>query len=100
MDAPVKLIRLMVSLLILKYVRNFSYENLVEHWPENVYLQYFSREQYFQSKQPCVATKLIEFRQRIGEPGVDLILQESIRVNDPPENDDIGIVGVNTTVQG
>ena len=99
MGAPAKPIRLMVSLLILKYVRNFSDENLVEHWAENVYWQYFRGEQYFQSKQPCVATELIAFRQRIGEPGVELILQESIRVNDPPENDDAGIVvSVDTTV--
>ena len=47
-----------------------------------------------------MATELITFRQRIGEPGVELILQESIRVNDPPENDDTGIVvNVDTTVQ-
>ena len=47
-----------------------------------------------------MATELITFRQRIVEPGVELILQESIRVNDPPENDDTGIVvNVDTTVQ-
>jgi IS5 family transposase len=37
----------MVSLLILKYVRNLSDENLAEHWAENLYFQYFSGEQYF-----------------------------------------------------
>src|SRR5665647_1130376 len=98
--APAKPIRLMVSLLILKYVRNLSDENLVEQWSENNYFQYFSGEQFFQPKIPCVATELITFRQRIGEPGVELILQESIRVNDPPENNDEGIVvSVDTTVQ-
>ncbi len=100
MGAPAKPIRLMVSLLILKYVRNLSDENLVEQWSENNYFQYFSGEQFFQPKIPCVPTELVAFRQRIGEPGVELILQESIRVNEPPDNNDEGIVvSVDTTVQ-
>ena len=92
MGAPAKPIRLMVSLLILKYVRNLSDENLVEQWSENNYFQYFSGEQFFQPKIPCVPTELIAFRKRIGAPGVELILQESIRVNKPPEDKDEGIV--------
>lgn len=100
MGKPAKPIRLMVSLLILKYVRNLSDENLVEHWSENLYYQYFSGEQYFQPNIPCVPTELVAFRQRIGEAGVELIMKESIRVNDPPE-DGFGdmIVSVDTTVQ-
>ena len=42
MGKPAKPIRLMVSLLILKFVRNLSDENLVEHWAQNIYFQYFS----------------------------------------------------------
>jgi len=100
MGKPAKPIRLMVSLLILKHVRNLSDENLVEHWAENIYFQYFSGEQYFQANIPCVPTELVAFRQRIGEPGVELILQESIRVNEPPEDGNDGIVvSVDTTVQ-
>ena len=100
MGAPSKPIRLMVSLLILKYVRNLSDENVVEQWSENNYFQYFSGEQFFQPKIPCVPTELIAFRKRIGEPGVELILQESIRVNDAPKDNNEGIVvSVDTTVQ-
>ena len=100
MGKPAKPIRLMVSLLILKYVRNLSDENLVEQWAENIYFQYFSGEQHFQSNVPCVPTELVAFRQRIGEPGVELILQESIRVNEPPDNHNFGsVVSVDTTVQ-
>lgn len=100
MGKPGKPIRLMVSLLILKHVRNLSDENLVEHWSENNYFQYFSGEQHFQAKMPCVPTELVAFRQRIGEPGVELILKESIRVNDPPDNGKSGIVlSADTTVQ-
>lgn len=100
MGKPAKPIRLMVSLLILKHVRNLSDENLIDHWAENIYFQYFSGEQHFQPNIPCVPTELVAFRQRIGEPGVELILRESIRVNEPPENgDDAIVVSVDTTVQ-
>ena len=100
MGKPAKPIRLMVSLLILKYVRNISDENLVEQWSENLYYQYFSGEQHFQPNIPCVPTELVAFRQRIGEEGVELILKESIRVNDPPKDENGGsVVSVDTTVQ-
>jgi IS5 family transposase len=100
MGAPSKPIRLMVSLLILKYLRNLSDENLVEQWSENNYYQYFSGEQYFQPNIPCVATELVAFRHRIGEQGMELILQESIRINQPPNDDDFGnVVSIDTTVQ-
>ena len=101
MGAPSKPIRLMVSLLILKYVRNLSDESVVEQWSENIYYQYFSGEQYFKSTIPCVPTELVAFRNRIGEAGMELILQESIRVNNPPDdkNNDNIVVSVDTTVQ-
>jgi IS5 family transposase len=100
MGKPAKPIRLMVSLLILKYVRNLSDENLVDQWAENIYFQYFSGEQHFQPGITCVPTELVAFRQRIGEAGVELILQESIRVNEPPDHGKGGVVvSVDTTVQ-
>lgn len=101
MGAPSKPIRLMVSLLILKHARNLSDENLVEQWSENIYYQYFSGEQYFQPRHPCVPTELVAFRQRISEVGVELILKESIRVNksNKDKDDDNTIVSLDTTVQ-
>jgi transposase, IS5 family len=81
MGAPAKSIRLMVSLLILKQLRNLSDESIVGQWSENSYYQYFSGEECFCSAAPCVPTELIEFRKRIGEEGVELILKESIRIN-------------------
>jgi len=104
MGAPAKPIRLMVSLLILKYVRNLSDENVVEQWAENCYYQYLGGEQNFQPNIPCVPTELVAFRKRIGEPGVELILKESIRINkeneDPDDAPKTGIVvSVDTTVQ-
>ena len=94
---PGKPIRLMVSLLILKQLRNLSDESVVEQWSENAYYQYFSGEKVFSSKQPCVPTELVEFRKRIGESGVELILKESIRVNGSDADDDH--LSGDTTVQ-
>lgn len=84
---PAKPIRLMVSLLILKQIRNLSDESVVEQWAENSYYQYFSGESCFCSNSPCVPTELVEFRKRIGPEGVELILKESIRVNGDDAND-------------
>jgi IS5 family transposase len=94
---PAKPIRLMVSLLILKQLRNLSDESVVEQWAENSYYQYFSGEIYFASQQPCVSTELVEFRKRIGTEGVELIFKESIRINGK-DADDENLSG-DTTVQ-
>jgi IS5 family transposase len=100
MGAPAKPIRLMVSLLMLKYLRNLSDENLVEQWSENNYYQYFGGEQFFRPSQPCVSTELVAFRHRIGEWGMELILQESIKINKPPKDENMGdVISVDTTVQ-
>jgi IS5 family transposase len=98
MGKPAKPIRLMVALLILKYVRNLSDESVVEQWSENCYFQYFSGESSFTPGIPCVPTELVAFRQRIGEEGVELILKESIRVNEPPDNGP-ATLSLDTTVQ-
>jgi IS5 family transposase len=97
MGAPAKPIRRMVGLLILKHVRNLSDESVVEQWAENAYYQYFCGEKYFASAPPCVPTELVEFRKRIGEEGIELIFQESIRINgkDGQENE----ATTDTTVQ-
>jgi len=94
---PAKPIRLMVSLLILKQLRNLSDESVVEQWAENAYYQYFGGENLFSVKPPCVATELVEFRKRIGEVGVELIFKESIRINGK-DGDDDNLSG-DTTVQ-
>jgi len=97
MGAPAKPIRLMVALHILKHVRNLSDESVVEQWSENAYYQYFSGEIIFACKEPCVPTELIEFRKRIGEAGVELILKESIRINGKDGKENEGTT--DTTVQ-
>ena len=97
MGKPAKPIRQMVSLLILKQVRNLSDESVVEQWAENAYYQYFSGQMCFTPKKPCVPTELVEFRKRIGTEGVELIFQQSIKVNGKDAEDD-NLSG-DTTVQ-
>ena len=77
---PAKSIRLMVSLLMLKHIRNISDESVVEQWFENIYYQYFSGEKSYACGMPCEASELVHFRNRIGDEGIELIFKESIRV--------------------
>ena len=84
---PAKPIRLMCGLLILKHLRNISDESVVEQWSGNAYFQYFCEMHEFATSFPCNASELVPFRKRIGEKGIELILAESIRVNDD-KNDD------------
>jgi IS5 family transposase len=94
---PAKPIRLMVSLLMLKHIRNISDESVVEQWSENCYYQYFSGEKVFACGAPCEASELVHFRNRIGTEGIELIFKESIRINgkDGQEQD----ATTDTTVQ-
>ena len=75
---PAHPVRLMVGLLILKQLRNLSDEAVVERWVENGYYQFFCGEAFFQWELPCHPTDLVYFRKRIGQQGVEKILQVSI----------------------
>jgi len=94
---PAKPIRLMVALLMLKHIRNISDESVVEQWAENAYYQYFSGQHEFTPAEPCEASELVHFRNRIGQEGIELIFKESIRVNGKDGNEDKG--SIDTTVQ-
>jgi IS5 family transposase len=71
----------MVSLIMLKHIRNISDESVVEQWMENIYYQYFSGEKSYACGEPCEASELVHFRNRIGTEGIELIFKESIRIN-------------------
>lgn len=85
---PCKPIRLMCGLLILKHVRDISDESVVDQWSENPYYQYFCGMEQFTTCAPCASSELVHFRHRIGEKGIELILAESIRVNDDHDDKD------------
>lgn len=97
---PAKPIRLMCGLLVLKHLRNISDESVVEQWSENAYFQYFCGKHEFVPSFPCNASELVHFRKRIGEKGIELILSESIRVNDDRSDEEHhGTAFIDSTVQ-
>ena len=55
----------MCGLLILKHLRNFSDESVVEQWSENAYYQYFCGMQEFIPGVPSSSSELVHFRHRI-----------------------------------
>ncbi|SUB93617.1 Transposase domain (DUF772) [Prevotella nigrescens] len=97
---PAHAIRLMCGLLILKHLRNVSDEMVVSQWSENAYYQYFCGGLEFMPKEPCDASELVHFRNRIGEKGMELILAESIRINTDHDNEDhFDTAFIDSTVQ-
>ena len=96
---PAKPIRRMVGLLILKHLRNLSDESIVLQWEENAYYQYFCGEVSFVAGSPCEASELVHFRHRIGKEGMEMILQESIRIQGDDLDKDKEVVVIDTTVQ-
>ncbi|HEX5398460.1 MAG TPA: IS5 family transposase [Verrucomicrobiae bacterium] len=94
---PAKPVRLMVGLLLLKQMFNQGDETVVAAWVQNPYWQYFCGMSEFQWQPPCDPSDLVYFRQRIGEGGVQRVLQVSARLHGnkalEPE------VVVDTTVQ-
>lgn len=77
----------MCGLLILKHLRSLSDESLIEQWSENAYYQYFCSMQEFTPSSPCASSELAHFRKRIGKEGIELIFQESIRMNNEDDED-------------
>jgi IS5 family transposase len=71
-------IRLMAGLLYLKNSFNLSDEELVQRWSENVYMQYFCGQAYFEPRLPCDATQIGRFRRAIGEEGMEQLLKATI----------------------
>ena len=95
---PAKEIRLMVGLLILKSIYNLSDEMLVEqHWEMNPYFQFFCGEELQRWGQPCTASDLPHFRQRIGQTGIEKIFKHSIDKHGKDSKDPN--VSVDTTAQ-
>jgi IS5 family transposase len=78
---PALSLRLMIGLLLLKYLTNLSDEQVVMNWQENNYYQAFTGQGVYEDRRPCDASMMSVFRKRIGKEGCELIFAESIRVN-------------------
>ena len=89
--------RLMIGLLLLKYLRNLSDEAVVEQWMENPYFQAFCGSIDFANEPPCDPTDLVYFRRRIGEEGVQKIFEASVAMHGKKAEEKI--LTLDTTVQ-
>ena len=77
-DRPGTPIRLMVGLTYLGHAYQLSDEEVVRHWVENPYYQYFCGEEYFRHQLPIDPSSLSRWRRRIGEQGAELILKLTV----------------------
>lgn len=73
---PALPIRMIVALLYLKYAYNLSDSLLLNTWLENPYWQYFTGGVYFEHKIPFDSSNMSNWRKRIGEDGLESLLQE------------------------
>lgn len=72
--------RLIVGLMYLKHAFNLSDEVLIERWVENPYWQYFCGEQYLSHDFPIDPSSMTKWRNRLGEKGCELLLQEILSI--------------------
>lgn len=70
--------RLMAGLQLLKHTFQLSDEQVVVRWVENPYWQYFCGEEFFRHTLPVHPTQMTRWRQRVGERGVEKLLQITI----------------------
>jgi IS5 family transposase len=73
-------IRLMVGLLILKYLNNLSDEKVCQRWKTDHYFQAFTGNTAIQDTLPCDPSMLSVFRKRIGKGGIESIFKHSIKI--------------------
>lgn len=99
---PGKSIRLMAGLCLLKDMKGLSDEEVCATWRENPYFQYFCGEEFFQHRLPVEPPSLSIFRKRIGEAGLQRLLQETVQLGlktGTINQKDLQVVTVDTTVQ-
>jgi hypothetical protein len=70
--------RLVAGFLYLQHAYDCSDDEIVNTWIESPYVQYFTGETYFQTEAPMDSSSLTRWRKRIGEEGVELLLQVTI----------------------
>lgn len=90
-------VRSMVGMLLLKQMHNESDESVVDRWIENPYWQYFTGETHFQTSKPFDPSDFVHFRKRIGEKGIEKLLEASIRIHGKKAEQ--AEVCIDTTVQ-
>ena len=74
-------IHLMKNPLIINRLQNVGDETVVQKWIKNPYYQYFCGIDVFQWQLPTATSDLVHSRHRIGEKGVELIMQVSVLIH-------------------
>ena len=95
-------VRLMVGLCYLQHTFALSDEEVVARWVENPYWQYFCGFDYLQLALPIDPSSLVRWRHRIGQDGIELLLQETIaaaRRAAAVKEQSLERISVDTTVQ-
>ena len=90
-------IRKIAGMLLLKEMFKESDESVVERWIENAYWQYFTGEEFFQTKQPFDPSEFVHFRKRLKEEGLEFLLSQSVSLHPAAKNEKE--VQIDTTVQ-
>ena len=94
---PATVKRVIVGTLYFTHTHNLSDEDVVERILESPCWQYFCGSKYFQKTPLCDATILVKWRQKIGEAGLEELLQETrasalkIKVIKPRDLDEMAI---------
>ncbi len=100
--SPGKPIRLLVGLHYLKHAFNESDESVLARFLENPYWQYFCGYEYFQHRLPLDSSTLSYWRKRVGEDGIEKLLQVLLQTAQRSGHlkvSDVNQVNVDTTVQ-
>lgn len=90
-------LRKIAGMLLLKEMFKESDESVVERWIENAYWQYFTGEEFFQTKQPFDPSEFVHFRKRLKEEGLEFLLSQSVSLHPKAKNEKE--VQIDTTVQ-
>jgi transposase, IS5 family len=99
---PASAARLMVGLCYLQHAFALSDEEVVARWVENPYWQYFCGFDHLQLALPIDPSSLVRWRRRIGQDGIELLLQETIAAaqrGEAVKPQSLERVSVDTTVQ-
>jgi IS5 family transposase len=95
-------IRLMVGLSYLQHTFGLSDDEVLARWVENPYWQSFCGFDYLQLALPIDPSSLVRWRRRIGQDGIELLLQETIAAaqrSDAVKPQSLERVSIDTTVQ-
>lgn len=94
-------VRLLAGLHLIKHIYALSDEATLAQWLVNPYFQLLCGEQYFQHKLPTGPSSMTRFRQRVGDWGMEVLLQETIRLGKQVgliDDDSLKVVAADTPV--